>query len=1508
MAKKKVRIYKSPTGEGGYINKTAKFIQKAQMGMQSGMTPVTAGIMQQMQGASQNKSSQGSSEDFQNQIVQVVVTLAQQGNDENTITDYILTNAYGIKPNSREYKEAQPQILEFVTNITSKISESNEQPQEEVVEEEIMMPQTSETSMPEETEQGISEEDLMNQILYSDEEDDDYSYNQEEDESEEMRYGGIPNKRNYVKKIFNQLKKAQEGDEVTEANTATVKGTETNPTENAGIKNEFIAGVKDQSRNHFLKKQAEQIYNQRFGGRRTRRANRQIFGTPYTPANVTSANYNFGPLGGLRSADIQFNPFVSASNIFGGSYGNFGGGFTKKIVTPGRLVVEEISSNVNNQSIKEVANATQSSAASNSVKKSTPKSNTEEFIYSPDLKEHQDAWQRALDLFPEKEELQTRDGINPNPQKNEYDYEDASKVPQEDIDKENKKRQEEEQKRMPKDIHLHVPGGRYTISKDLIERAQSSNINESNAAKEKIREIYKAALKDKRSTQSVKDVIFKSRKENAEKYLKGNQKLALQYGGLIMNPQMNEYGNLQKFIYGGGDYIDQADLDYTDSKDVTDAYFMHGGLHKAVEGEEFNIGSDKFKVTGNIQSNPTNQYQSPAFQRYNPNLSERGNRAAFDYLKSSGTLDQNAKYDNSKIYATGQYQGGFRPGDFFTADLNTKTFNPAGMGQPVWGYPQYGQRGYFGGRGRYQPYFNMYSPFTRGPRTFSPVGNPAEYAATAAAITKSGLLPTGVKFSKERKQDGNWFERNLGFNKDRIWTLNYGSPEQIATGLTGTSGASSNVSQQTGATEQRRGNKYKGMGLAGLRLNANDLIQRIKYGKQEQFPEDNFYPTGTTQIENPNPVGASKSANQPMSNEEMLKSQGRMWDEQQQKWVFAKPSSTLFPESNPIQTNTGTASPISTGSGLPDLQSRSLPERLINQKTETSLDGMAESSGMAGKTDAEIKSAYLKGKSTPTVVGKDNTTIVNAAGEAIDPNDPMYSDDSELEQETPEAQEEQIIEQSPVNSQTSVPQEGPVNEKTFESPVTNANMQPEQNYFQQPNSDLQRFTDSQFTSGSGIPNYGSFNQGDVFMQQPGSNPVADEDFYNSSFSSNPYDRSMMPFNPDYEQPTEYKFGVDPLTGSSSSDIAINNPNSILNTMEGRDWFAQQTPEVQKQIIKNQTGTGTGTGVRARRNQQPINNFGPRYNPASERFDPISAYWSRDIYNLKNRFNPKIDYSKSYSETEARKLYDDALNSLYNDRNKQIKKALGKDARKSLWNMTSEEQRIYNNIMSTYAEKAKQIEKKNIFNASRANGGLVRADNGINFSSVSYAGNPVVGLQESPTWAAVEYFNNLNQNIKNPDADKFKNYTIEPEGKDLSNCTEEQKKDPTSKCYDPKTAELKIKENKSGTINYDNISRAMVDGMNLLADTKDYYDERRTKYIPGMTEFSRGERQKAYEGYNPGGYDPRTGRDVYQQGFEGVIGKKGGAIKNKKSKPTSGGNRINITDFQDLIKLAGLNKK
>jgi hypothetical protein len=96
----------------------------------------------------------------------------------------------------------------------------------------------------------------------------------------------------------------------------------------------FVAGVKGQAENHFLKQQAEQMYNNQFGqgmpqpgmqqpqgdmdfaqrgGFRMRRANRKMFGSPNLPLGVTSSKYSFGPLGGVRSAEVQFNPLMMAS-------------------------------------------------------------------------------------------------------------------------------------------------------------------------------------------------------------------------------------------------------------------------------------------------------------------------------------------------------------------------------------------------------------------------------------------------------------------------------------------------------------------------------------------------------------------------------------------------------------------------------------------------------------------------------------------------------------------------------------------------------------------------------------------------------------------------------------------------------------------------------------------------------------------------------------------------------------------------------------------------------------------------------------------------------------------------------------------------------------------------------------------------------------------------------------------------------------------------------------------
>ncbi len=98
-----------------------------------------------------------------------------------------------------------------------------------------------------------------------------------------------------------------------------------------------------------------------------------------------------------------------------------------------------------------------------------------------------------------------------------------------------------------------------------------------------------------------------------------------------------------------------------------------------------------------------------------------------------------------------------------------------------------------------------------------------------------------------------------------------------------------------------------------------------------------------------------------------------------------------------------------------------------------------------------------------------------------------------------------------------------------------------------------------------------------------------------------------------------------------------------------------------------------------------------------------------------------------------------------------------------------------------------------------------------------------------------------------------------------------------------------------------LSRGVLDFGANLADAQDYATERRNKYIPGMTEFAMGEKQTANEVINKGEWNARTGKEGIQ-GFEGVI-KKGGSIGKKKS--SASGNKINLNDFQDLLKLAGL---
>ena len=107
-----------------------------------------------------------------------------------------------------------------------------------------------------------------------------------------------------------------------------------------------------------------------------------------------------------------------------------------------------------------------------------------------------------------------------------------------------------------------------------------------------------------------------------------------QQGGIIQDPFSDEYGNLQRFVYGGNDdpslaYIDQSDIDYTGSEDVTDAYFQRGGLFKNL-------------IPANLNTNYRTQYM--------------GARDATGQ-QIPGYLGNNAQIKNINVQKTGLLSG-----------------------------------------------------------------------------------------------------------------------------------------------------------------------------------------------------------------------------------------------------------------------------------------------------------------------------------------------------------------------------------------------------------------------------------------------------------------------------------------------------------------------------------------------------------------------------------------------------------------------------------------------------------------------------------------------------------------------------------------------------------------------------------------------------------------------------------------------------------------------------------
>ena len=206
------------------------------------------------------------------------------------------------------------------------------------------------------------------------------------------KFGGLT-KGAYVKKRIKELRKAAKGDEVKNNETnISPRGTIDSPSGFTSPEKNLASIIKQNANEAVIKQQAENEYQQYqdstmgedfngkflFGGRnrKIRRANRAMFGTPFAMPGV-DVNYEFGPLGGLRKAEANWDLdaigdlaklLPGAMNMMPGMFpGVFPGMMPgmmsyKKVSYPAQVRKKTITT-INNAALDEVANQNPNSTA-----------------------------------------------------------------------------------------------------------------------------------------------------------------------------------------------------------------------------------------------------------------------------------------------------------------------------------------------------------------------------------------------------------------------------------------------------------------------------------------------------------------------------------------------------------------------------------------------------------------------------------------------------------------------------------------------------------------------------------------------------------------------------------------------------------------------------------------------------------------------------------------------------------------------------------------------------------------------------------------------------------------------------------------------------------------------------------------------------------------------------------------------------------------------------------------
>jgi len=451
-----------------------------------------------------------------------------------------------------------------------------------------------------------------------------------------------------------------------------------------------------------------------------------------------------------------------------------------------------------------------------------------------------------------------------------------------------------------------------------------------------------------------------------------------QYGGFVdpSNPE------LYKFIYGGGDNMFEDDMN---TINTADPYFgrmySNGGLIKAAPG--YNITNPE-----KIVSTPPNQYQSPAYQQFNPNATSGSNYAAFLELQKRGLAQ--GSYDPGKSYDISNTNPGTTTNTTTTTQQRpTTTSNQVVTNfSNIPGYRSNGLIDTLFSANVMPQYLGTWSKIkdvrTANGQPFT--GFNANTVLNEIDVRRSGMRGQPKAYTMKFNQYTDPRDANkitLNPMENRINDPN--DPSKL------------NVRGKENSDKalQPRGT-YRDLGLFDqMKIRANE-----RWADRRSSYEPDVNPE-----------------NEPLSNEEMLKSQGKIWDEQQKKWVTkTTPSSSSFPGylNRPDASQAVSQNPVTFQSPksvwdpnniVPNTSASNAPQSNLGPVGMTSSQPVAQPLGSAAGPMTQEQAAQAAfaspendpmangqdprngfGSSNPTNVNNSNTTNTNFIDKPEDVN------------------------------------------------------------------------------------------------------------------------------------------------------------------------------------------------------------------------------------------------------------------------------------------------------------------------------------------------------------------------------------------------------------------------------------------------------------------------------------------------------------------------------------------